>query len=528
MSQIAYHAATKSLLINVVDPLHVRDLIPQSKLLKHDQFNMVVRHTSETTRVLKNLGIHAPMPAAIDYNWPGKYKPMAHQRAIVDFYLNNPRAFNLCPPGLGKTASSLWAADALMRKGVVRRCIVLAPLSTLERVWQQEIFDVLMHRRCVIVHGSADRRRAAMASDAHFYVINHDGIMHREVRDFIRQDPLDTMVIVDEGSLFRNGSSQRFRALEAATKQAKWLWWLTGTPCPNAPTDAWAQARIVSPQRVPQFMGRFRAQTMAQVSQYKWMPRNGSSDIVFNALQPAIRFEKKDCWDLPPMVIIDHVAQLTPEQVRHVKTMKNDAVLSKQRGGLITAVNAADKINKLRQILGGSIKDADDETLNAPDYVEIPHGPRTALTLELIEQAQGKAIVIAPFIGMMTALKRDIERAGYSVGLLNGRVSPGARNKIIREFKETADPHVLLCHPQVMAHGLNLTEADVLIFYAPIYSNDQYLQVIERINRAGQTRPMTVARIAAHPIEWEIYKMVDLRKKGQDDILSLYEMMTTM
>jgi ERCC4-related helicase len=90
------------------------------------------------------------------------------------------------------------------------------------------------------------------------------------------------------------------------------------------------------------------------------------------------------------------------------------------------------------------------------------------------------------------------------------------------DFKFSPNPRVLLCHPKVMAHGLNLTEADMMIFYAPIYSNDEFRQVIERFNRTGQTRNMTVVRIGAHPLEWDIYKMVDGRKQTQQQLLDLY------
>jgi SNF2 family DNA or RNA helicase len=110
--------------------------------------------------------------------------------------------------------------------------------------------------------------------------------------------------------------------------------------------------------------------------------------------------------------------------------------------------------------------------------------------------------------------------------MLNGDVSPNARNIIIKEFKEQADPHVLLCHPKVMSHGLNLTEADTLVFYAPIYSNDEFQQVSDRFNRAGQTRKMTIIRIAAHPLEWEIYKLLDNKMSTQTSILDLYKAVT--
>jgi hypothetical protein len=67
----------------------------------------------------------------------------------------------------------------------------------------------------------------------------------------------------------------------------------------------------------------------------------------------------------------------------------------------------------------------------------------------------------------------------------------------------------------------------MLIFYAPIYSNDEVEQVNERFNRAGQTRSMTIVRIGAHPLEWAIYKQTDTRKQAQNSILELYDTVRT-
>ena len=108
------------------------------------------------------------------------------------------------------------------------------------------------------------------------------------------------------------------------------------------------------------------------------------------------------------------------------------------------------------------------------------------------------------------------------MGVINGDVAIGVRKKIFTAFKTETDPHVLLAHPKVMAHGLNLTEADLLVSYAPIYGNDDWSQVIERFNRAGQKNKMTIARIAAHPLEWEIYKRLDADGVTQQSIMDLY------
>ena len=130
------------------------------------------------------------------------------------------------------------------------------------------------------------------------------------------------------------------------------------------------------------------------------------------------------------------------------------------------------------------------------------------------------------FKGIIRQLEGMLAAEGFTMGVLNGDVSLARRRVIIDDFKNNVDPHILLCHPKVMAHGLNLTEADYLIFYAPIYSYDEYAQVIERFNRAGQVNKMTVIRMAAHPLEWSIYRTLDNRGMTQQTVLDLYAEVT--
>jgi SNF2 family DNA or RNA helicase len=327
------------------------------------------------------------------------------------------------------------------------------------------------------------------------------------------------LVVVDEGSMFRNASTQKWKALASLLRPDHRVWWLTGTPCPNAPTDAWSQAKIICPENVTTHFGSFKRATMAQISQFKWAPKAGSSEIAFEAMQPAVRFKKKECLDLPPVTTVDRAATLTKEQIAAFNEMKAE-MQAEMKGRQITAVNAADKLGKLRQILCGAIKDPE-----LDDYVSIPHQPRLDVTLEAIEQASAKVLIVVPFKGIIQVLAKEIAKF-HTVGVLNGDVSIRARNQIISDFKNTPDPHTLLCHPKVMSHGLNLTEADTLVVYAPIYSNDEFEQLKERFNRAGQTRKMTIVRIGAHPLEWEIYRLLDTRRVSQEGILDLYKSVT--
>lgn len=518
------HEPTQSLLLDVVDPFAVRELLPRSKILDVGEHNLVIKLTNSSTRILRNIGIDCPSPITSFYDWPGRFRPFPHQQVMAEFMTMHRRCFNLSDMGAMKTAATLWAADWLMRTGSVRRALICAPLSNLELTWMNEIFSVLMHRIGVVVHGSREKRLAALATAADFYVINHDGIAIKEIRETIRSMPEINLIVVDEGSKFRNASTDKWRALEKMLRPDMRLWWLTGAPCPNAPTDVWAQCKLVNPRRVPKFSGAFKRATMSQVAMYKWAPREDAYTVAYDAMQPAIRFMKRDVIDLPPVTTVMWQAELSGEQKAAFKLMKNemyiDLVKADKTGEPLTAVNAADKITKLRQILCGAIKGPDGT------YVSIPHKPRIKLLRDAIESAAAKVIVIVPFKGILYEIERDLKK-DYTVGILNGDVTAPRRREIVNAFKTEKDPHVLLCHPQVMAHGLNLTEADVLVFYAPIYSNDDYTQVVERFNRAGQTNKMTIIRFGAHPLEWEIYKVLDTKGTAQDNVLKLYRFIAT-
>jgi hypothetical protein len=522
----AVHDATSSLLLRYPDPFHIRELIYHSRVLDHPDYNVVVKHTLDNVRVLRNLGLDAPVP---EYRFRGKFQPYNHQRVMMDFRVTHKRGFDLSEMGAMKTAPSCWAADMLMEHGIIKKAAVFAPKSILELIWAQEIFDQLPHRTCNVITGSAQQRAKRMAEDVDFYLINHDGITVSAVYDSLASRNDINLYVVDEGTAFSNENTDKYKLLAGLLQKHKdnWLWWATGSPTPHYPTDAWAQIRLVNPARVPPYKGRFRAATMTKVNDFKWVSKPNAKELVYEAMQPAVRFKKSDCIDLPPMgPPINMLAQLTDEQKKYYAKIKNE-MQATIGGRPITAVNAGDAINKLRQVLLGCIKDP-----GSDNYLDVDHKPRFKVLVEAIESAEAKAIVVVPFKGIMYTLGRDIDELNrhgdrkanpLTYAIVNGDVTSKRRVGIFKDFKTTSNPHVLLCHSEVMAHGLNLTEADVVIFYGPIYSNDQYMQVIERINRSGQTRKMSQIRIGCHPLDWAIYKTLDARTTEQNALLDLYQ-----
>lgn len=519
MTQVLIDPKTESVVLHTADPLELRDLLPRSKTLPHPLYNFATQHTIESTRVLRNMGFEVPAPIRSQYSWPGRFVPYEHQILMAEFLTMHRRCFNLSEMGTMKTNAALWAADWLMKTKRVRKVLVISPLSTLESVWQNDIFETLPHRTTAVLHGAKDRRLKYLGIDADFYVLNHDGLKINELRKAIMERPDIDLIIVDEAGMYRNATSAKYKALAQVVNNRPdaRLWLMTGTPCPNAPTDAWALARLVSPERVPRYAGAFKTDTMLKITQFKWVPRIDAFEKAYEAMQPAIRFKKKDCISLPPVTTQDHSAQLSPAQAAAVKQLKDHMITSGANGAKVTAVNAADQINKMRQVLCGALKDPASGV-----YHPLPHAGRLKALLDAIEMANAKVLVVVPFKGIIRVLEQEVSKT-HTCAIVNGDVPMNKRSEIFKAFKTCADPQVLLCHPAVMAHGLNLTEADMLIFYAPIYSNDEVEQVNERFNRAGQTRPMTIVRIGAHPLEWSIYKMTDVRRQAQNSILELYD-----
>lgn len=510
------HTPTQSILLKTSNPQAIRNLLPKHRDISIQGHNLAVPHRLDEVRVLRNIGINVPPPILFYYNWPGppNKPPLHHQKETAAFLTLHSRAFCFNQMGTMKTASALWAADYLMSIGQIRRALVVCPLSTVDVVWLEEVFGFLMHRRACVVHGSRSRRSELLATDSHFYIVNHHGV-GVIAEDLKSRSDID-LVIGDECDVYRNSGIDLYAAFKTVVAKRR-VWLMSGTPFPNAPTDAWALARLVNPARVPQYFSQWRRQTMLQVSQFKWVPRKDSYELAYQACQPAIRFLKKDCIDLPPVTVLRQQAELSPEQKKLVTRMKNEAV-AEARTHKITAVNAADKINKLRQLMLGAVKDpATDE------YVEIDFKPRLDVLLACVQQASTKVLVIVPFKGIIRALDRELQAAGYSVGILNGDIKRAERREIITAFKSTKDPHILLCHPKVMSHGLNLAEAATIIFYGPIYSAGESQQVQDRIARPGQTHNMTVIRIASSHLEWEIYRLLDEKHITQENILSLYK-----
>ena len=510
----------KALLFRTRSPDKYR-VIPKHKVVnKYDDGSaeIAVYWGLDEARVLKNLGVKdVPSPITRRYNWPGKFKPMAHQVETAAFLTFNKKAFVFSEPGTGKTLSALWAADYLMKRGDVRRCLILCPLSIMHSAWMNDLNNSIIHRSAIVAHHyQASRRIEMVQQDYEFVITNYDGL--NLIADEINNNGKFDLIIVDEANAYKTVTTKRWKALKSIMTPNTHLWMMTGTPASQSPLDAYGLAKLVNADGIPKFFTGWRDKIMNKVTQFKWAPKANAAQDVHDALQPAIRFTKAQCLDLPPVLTTVREVPLTPQQAKYYNLLK-DRMMVQAAGETITAVNAAAGVSKLLQISCGAAYTDDKEV------VEFDAAPRLSVLEEVLDETSRKVIIFALFRSTIDTIQTHLTKKNIANEAIHGDVNPTKRADIIRRFQTEANPRVLVMQPQATAHGITLTAADTVVFYGPLMSVEQYIQCIARADRKGQdSDKVTVVHIQGSPIEKKMFKA--LEGKVTDNTL-LTEMFTT-
>lgn len=450
-----------------------------------------------------------------EYTWPRPpgFTPFEHQKTTAEFLTTNRRAFCFNEQGTGKTASVIWAVDYLMTIGLVKRVLVICPLSIMKSAWQNDLFKFAIHRTVSVAYGAARKRKEIVEAGAEFVIINFDGV--NIVKKEIMVGGFD-LIVVDEASAYKNAQTERWKDLRDLTKVIKGLWMLTGTPAAQSPVDAYGLAKLVNPTQVSPFFGQFRDTVMMKLTMYKWIPKPTAELIVHKALQPAIRFEKADCLDLPPVTFVERDAPLTPQQIKFYNILKKQMMIE-AAGEEVSAVNAAVQINKLLQIAGGAVY------TDTGEVVEFDVSSRLNVVQEVIEESSHKVLVFVPFTHTIELLEKHLTKNNITCEVINGSVSVNKRSDIVKKFQEQTEPKVLIIQPKAASHGLTLTAANTIIWYAPCTSVETYLQANARIDRPGQVNNMTVVHIKGSPIEAKMYTMLQGNINNHQKVIDLYK-----
>lgn len=445
-----------------------------------------------------------------------KKRPFEHQKQTVEFLLRNMRDFNLSDIGTGKTLSALWATDFLFHNKVIKKVLIISTLTSLQLVWAAEIFENFPHRYYAVAHGSKAERIRMIKSDVHYVIINHDGV--ETVLDELIAEKFD-IVIIDESTAYKNASSDRSKTARKLVKNTKAVWAITGNPRPNSPIEVFSQVKIVNPSNpyLPMYFTQFRDTVVQEVVQGVWVSKPNANAIVHAVLQPAIRFTRDECLDIPPVLYQYVDGSMSKEQTKAYEEMRKNLYIQYESGE-ITASNAGVKVLKLLQITAGVVKDDNGNEFYVDD------SEKMNVIMDTFEElGRTKLIVVAAFVGVVKRLKQQFIDKKIKCDMIYGDVPMKQRTNIINDFQK-GDLQILVVQPQAVSHSVTLTASSTIVWHSYVSSGETYNQMNGRITRAGQTKKQFVKHLINSKAEKRVVEMIlNPKMKESQELLAMFK-----
>lgn len=443
-----------------------------------------------------------------------------YQNYCVKFIEEHPEALLILEMGLGKTVISLTAIEDLMYDSFeVNKTLVIAPLRVARDVWPQEkdIWSHTRHLRMSVMIGSVKERITALKADADIYVINRENV--KWLVDFFEQHhspwPFDC-VVVDELSSFKNYKSQRYKALRKARPYIKRIWGLTGTPASNGLLDLWGEVAIIDQgKRLGRFIGRYREAYFRPGGMnpytgvvYNYVPLPGAEEAIYKKIGDiSVSMKAKDFLpDLPKCVTVNHMVEMSPAEKKLYESLRKDLVLT-VGGDEIDAANAAVLSGRLLEMANGAVYNENHEVIRI-------HDRKLEMLSDLLEEAVGQNVLIAYWYQHdRSRIIEYLKEQGITVRDLK-------TSEDVSDWNAGKIP-VALISPASAGHGLNLQHGGhILIWVSLCWSLEMRLQMDCRLNRQGQTEPVTIHNIVTKDtIDEDVLKALDGKNTTQENLI---------
>lgn len=486
-------------------------IIDAQKITHNGREITTVPHTVENVTALRRSGLDVDSPILHYYDWLGNKPFDPVQTNTAAMMVQERRAFVFNRMGTGKTRSAIFAFDYLRKEGMVHKMLVVGTLSTLARTWLRECLMVAPHYKTVNLHHSTKKGRLRALSQPHdVAVINYDGV--KVLLDSLvgKYD----VIVCDEASALRNATTGRWKALQRVSSRCKYLWLMTGTPTPKAPTDGHGLLKIAYPHHpMAKSFVRFRDKTMHKITQFKWVPKDDAHETLEEWLVPQVQYNLDDVMELPTTAYSYEDVTLSNQQEKVYEALRQ-ACIDKVHD--IKALNAGVLLSKLVQICSGVVLDSKGNAVKLDD-------PRLEVARDIVEENDRHSIIFVPFVRSANRVYEYLRAQGLDACIVHGGISMKERNKVFARFQDRpskwSGASVLVAQPDAMAHGLTLTEANLILWYAPITNYETYEQANARIVRPGQTSKTRIVHLRGSRAEREVYRALSTKEKNQEKLL---------
>ena len=459
-------------------------------------------------------------------NYKFKTKPYQHQLVALEKSWNRETYAYFMEMGTGKTKVLIDNVAMLYDKGKIDSLLVIAPKGVIGTWYNQELPAHLpnhIENVAVMWQPNINKKQQEklktlfeVETALHILIMNVEALSTDKGLKFAQKFLLShkTLLTIDESTTIKNPKALRTKNIIQIADMAKYRRILTGAPVTKNPLDLFSQCYFLDPYHLDHasyysFRTRYAIMKTAYISGRSIQLVSGFKhlDELAEKIKPfSYRVLKEDCLDLPPKIYMKRNIELSTEQKKVYKEMKEKA-LATLHGKQITTMTVLTQLMRLQQITCGHFV-ADDGTTQ-----QIKSNRLNEL-MDILDEIEGKAIIWAHWQADIKNIIKEIKKVHGPGSVVDyyGLTPQDQRDKHREAFQNDSKVRYLVGTPQTGGYGITLHAASTVIYYSNGYDLEKRLQSEDRAHRIGQHKPVTYVDILAEEtVDEKIVK--SLRKK---------------
>jgi SNF2 family DNA or RNA helicase len=432
-----------------------------------------------------------------------KTKPFAHQLKALEMSWDKKVFAYFMEMGTGKSKVLIDNMSMLYDKGLINGALIIAPKGVYKNWFDSEIPTHMadhIEKTMVLWESNGGKSKEKeldtlfkSSYDFHILIMNVEALSTKKGKQFAERflNCHKTLMAIDESTTIKNPGAIRTKTIIGLGKYVLYKRILTGSPVTKSPLDLYTQCWFLDPWLLDQqsyysFRTRYALTRKINVSgrQVEIVVGYRNLGELSEKLKPfSHRVLKDDCLDLPPKTYMKRTIQLSEEQQKVYKQMKEIA-LATLNGKLTTTHNVITQLMRLHQITCGHFKsdDGTTQTLKSNRLDEL---------MDVLSEMEGKAVIWAHYRYDIEVIVEAIKKeyGDKSVVTYYGDTSTDDRQKAIKLIQDPeSSVRFIVGTPQTGGYGITLTGASTMIYYSNGYDLEKRQQSEARIDRIGQTK----------------------------------------
>jgi SNF2 family DNA or RNA helicase len=442
-------------------------------------------------------------------NYKFKSKPFAHQSKALEMSWNKEVFAYFMEMGTGKSKVLIDNIAMLFNVGKINGALIIAPKGVYKNWFDSEIPSHMpdyIEKKVGLWRTDPNAKDLkplfSTGAELHILIMNVEAFSTKKGVLFAHKflSCHNALISIDESTTIKNPNAKRTKSILSLKPLSKFRRILTGSPVTKSPLDLFSQCQFLDSWLLNQssyyaFRTRYAVCRKINVSgrQVEIVVGYRNLGELSEKVKPfSYRVLKDDCLDLPPKTYTKRIIELSDEQKKVYKTMKEKAIAF-LNGKMVSTATVITQLMRLHQITCGHF------TSDDGDVQEIKNN-RIDQLMEILEEVEGKAVIWAHYRYDIKKIVEAISKkyGENSVVTYYGDTSTDDRQKAITKIQDKdSSVRFIVGTPQTGGYGITLTGASTMIYYSNGYDLEKRQQSEARIDRIGQEKPMTYIDIIA-------------------------------